>query len=142
MVEGIAPESLESSKTAKKEAAVTVSQVIRYALQLITHIGDTGKRNLKFSGSKLVIEKEKKVLAVDVENSGDYMLRAVLSVELYDEKGILVGKYPGDKFRLYPGTSKKFKTDLSAAPNKKYKALVIVDCGGNNVFGVNMSLTL
>jgi len=142
MIEGIPSESPESGKVDRKAPSITVAQVVRYAIQVMTHIGDAGKRNLKFSSSKLVLEHEKKVLSIDVENTGDYMLRAILSVELYDEKGILAGKFPGDSFRLYPGTSKRFKTDLSAASNKKYKALVIVDCGGKNVFGVNMSLAL
>jgi hypothetical protein len=141
MVEGIASESAESSK-APKTPTVSVSQVIRYALQVITHIGDSGKRNLKFTNSKLALDKDKKTLLIDVENTGDYMLRAYISVELYDQKGTLAGKYTGDAFRLFPGTSKKFKTDLSAAPKGKYKAIVIADCGSSNVYGVNISLTL
>ncbi len=143
MVEGIPEASSESSKPVPKVPTVSIAQVVRYAIQFVTHTGITGTKNLKFTNSKLVIDKDTKALTIDVENTGVYMLRAYLSVELYDEKGVLAGKYTGDAYRLYPGTSKKFKTDISAAaPGKKYKALVIADCGNNSVFGVNLNITL
>ena len=141
MVEGVPEESPESS-TGKKKITMGVRQVFRYGIQVVTHIGDTGTRSLKFLSTKLVKRESKQSLIIEAENTGERWLRSAIWAELYDKNGNYFGKYEGDRLRLYPGTSVRYTIDLTSVPNGTYKALVVVDCGGSNIFGANFNLVL
>ena len=79
---------------------------------------------------------------MDLENTGERLLRTSLWVDLYDPKGSFVGKFDGGKHGLYPGTSVRFTADLVGVASATYKALIVADCGGDDVFGANVSLVL
>ena len=64
----------------------------------------------------------------------------MLWVELFDEEGSFIDKLEKDKIHLYPSTSVRYKIDLTEFPKSKYTALVVVDCGGDDVFGANYTL--
>ena len=142
MIEGIPKGSAESSLPPKdNKAQMGIMQTIRYGVQVATHIAGTGTRNVKFLDVKLVSqEKQKRVLQVDIENTGDIGMRPETYVELFDEKGMTKGKFPGTKFRMYPGTSVRQVIDLSGVAPGTYKAMVVVDAGGDDVFGAQYTV--
>jgi len=135
MIEGISSSSPEASRRDKDEIMVGISQVIRYGIQMRTQIGDTGTRKLKFLKTRLLKEDKGRILQIDIENIGERLLRPALWVEFYDEKGSSVGKFEGGKRGVYPATSVRFRIDLSQVPKGKYKALVVADCGDDDLFG-------
>lgn len=140
MIEGISAASPEASGKKRDEINVGISQVMRYGLQMITQIGDTGTTQLKFVRTKVLKKDEKRILQIDMENIGEKWLRPDLWAELYNDKGISTGKLPGKKSRIYPGTSARFMIDLSRVPPGTYKALVVADCGGDDLFGTSYTL--
>jgi hypothetical protein len=142
MIEGIPKGSAESSLPAKEnKAQMGIMQTIRYGVQVATHIAGTGTRNVKFLDVKLVSqEKQKRVLQVDIENTGDIGMRPETYVELFDENGMTKGKFPGTKFRMYPGTSVRQVIDVSSVSPGTYKAMVVVDAGGDDVFGAQYTV--
>ena len=142
MIEGIGKDSPESElgEPQKGEVKVGIRTIIRYGIQMITHINNTGTRKLKILTTKLVKEEEKRTLQVDIENIGERFLRPLLWAELYDEKGNYIGRFEGGQLRTYPGTSVRFKVDLSAVPEGKYKTLVVADCGSDDLFGATYNL--
>jgi hypothetical protein len=140
MVEGIPKDSPEASQPEKTESSFGIKQVFRYGVQMVTQIGETGSRKLKYLKTKLLREDEKKILQVDIENSGERWLRPLLWAELYDEKGSYIGRFEAGRLRIYPETSVRFRVDLSQVPKGHYKALVVADCGGNAVFGATYTL--
>jgi len=142
MVEPVPEGSPESSRLGQKDIGMGVQQVLRYAVQVVTHIGASGNRQLKFSQMRLSADSGRKVLAVDVENTGERWLRGALWVDLYDSKGAYVGKFDGGKQRMYPGTSARFTVELIGIQDASYKALIVVDCGDNDVFGANVNLEI
>ena len=142
MVEPIAEDSPESSQVKERETSIGVRQIFRYGIQIATNIDDTGAGMLKFSDTKLLKENNVSILRVDVENIGEIFLRPSLSVEVYNEKGGFVGKYQGERFRTYPGTSVRFKVDLGQIDEGVYKALVVADCGGDDVFGATYNIKI
>lgn len=143
MVEGIPEESPESATSDPTDIGLGIQQVFRYAIQVITHIGDTGIKKIQFIGTRLLkLEGKKQILELDVENTGERMIRATLWTELYSLEGQYMGKFEGGILRIYPGTSVRFKVDLTSVPKSNYKALVVVDCGGESVFGANINLVL
>jgi hypothetical protein len=145
MVEVIPEKSAESvtNPVKKEQTAVTIAQIMRYGCQIITQIGNTGKREVKFLNTKLSKEKDKLFLVVDVENTGERGPRASLWAEFYDNEGTFIGKYEGGNYRIFPGCSRRYKADITSIPfNKQYKVLVMLDCGGDDIFGVNLNLVL
>ncbi|HWP81391.1 MAG TPA: hypothetical protein VNN76_01930 [Bacteroidota bacterium] len=142
MVEGIPKGSPESSLPAeRKKAEMGITQTIRYGIQIVTHIAKTGTKNIRFVNAQLVAKEDKgRILQVDIENTGEIGIRPEVYVELFNEQGASMGKFPGVRYRLYPTTSVRQSIDLSSVPKGTYKALVVVDAGGEDVFGAQYTL--
>jgi hypothetical protein len=126
----------------KQDIAFGVSQVMRYGVQIVTHLGETGARSLKFLSTELLQTKAGKTLQVDLENDGERWLRPFSTVEVYSDKGDLVTKIEGERWRLFPGTSARFKFDVSALKPGAYNALIVFDNKDSSVFGVRYDLTI
>lgn len=142
MVEGIPRSSAESSRRDAK-AEMGIMQAIRYGIQIATHIKGTGTRAIEFSNPRVLARDEGgKVFQVEVKNTGDLGMRPEVYLELFNEQGVSLGKYLGIQYRIYPGTSVRQTIDLSDVPKGSYKALVVVDAGGDDVFGAQYSLQL
>jgi len=144
MVELIGKDSPESAVAPEDgRVRVGVRQVVRYGIQMVTHIGDTGSPKPRFIGTKLLAKKEGgRVLQVDLGNEGDRWMKPLLWVELFNEEGRSLGKFQGGQLRIFPGTSVRYQVDLSDVPEGQYKALVVGDAGGDNVFGARYSLKI
>jgi hypothetical protein len=140
MVEGLPKPVAEGPK--KEQPMLTLKTVLRYGIQMITNIGDTGTRLLKFSAARLLRDGRSRSLQIDVENAGERWLQPAFWVELYDGKGILSGRFEAEKQRLFPGTSVRFRFDLSAMPEGGYRCLAVADCGGDDLFGANYTLQM
>ncbi len=116
-----------------------VRQVVRYGVQCITNIGDTGKYQLNFIGTQMIV-KDGKELQVDVENVGDRWVVPHIWIELYALDGCRVGRFESESRRIFPGTSVRFQINLSEVPSGKYRALVVMDNEDNNVLGAKYDL--
>ena len=124
------------------ENSIGVRTILRYGMQLITHIGDTGARELQFLDTKLLKTDKERLMQVDLENIGQRLLRPEVYVELFDLNGTKIGKFETRKRRTYPGTSIRQNIDLSEVASGMYKALVVADCGGDEIFGINYTLKI
>jgi hypothetical protein len=142
MFEVLPPAQRAKGEAANKEIVLGVNQVMRYGIQIVTHFGDTGRRSLKFLKTELLEEKERKTLQVDVENDGERWLRPFSYVELYTEKGEAAGKIEGERWRIFPGTSARFKFDVSSLKAGTYNALIVFDNKDVSVFGAQVKLKI
>ncbi len=142
MVEGIAKGSAESTLPEKnKKTQMGITQTIRYGIQISTSIINTGARKIQLSNVKIIKKDDgKRIFQIDIENSGDLIMRPDVYVELFNEQGVSLGKFQGIKNRIYPSTSVRQNIDVSSAPPGTYKALVVVDAGGEDVFGAQYTL--
>lgn len=141
MVEHVGSGKRQVSAEEETEVSVAVGHVIRYAIQIVTHIGSTGERKLRFLNTDLVRDGDTRVLNVDLENVGERWLRPTLWTELYANNGAYVGKFEAGRLRVYPGTSVRYTIDLTEAGQGQYKALIVADCG-DEVFGATYSLVI
>ena len=137
MVEGINPPD-----TTATEQGIKINTVIRYAIQVITNIGDTGQRSLSFLNFNLAEYDHITELTVDIENTGERLLRPEVSVEVYNSDGEEAGVIKADKRKIYPGTSARIVLDLSKLDIGLYSGILIADCGDDYVFGSNLSLEI
>jgi len=142
MVEPIAPGSRESTVKRPKESRMQLSQVTRYGIQIVTDIADSGTRELAFKNPAMQKKDGKRLFTVDLENTGERWLRPQLWLELYDRQGRPVGKFDGQKWRIYPGTSARTQIDLSKVAAGQYVALIAADSGGDDLFGTQIELTV
>lgn len=144
MVEGIIKGSAESTQPAPKaKAQMGLAQTMRYAIQIATTIAGTGSINVKFINAAVITREDStRVLQADIENAGERFIRPTVYVELFDEAGLSRGRYDGSRFRMYPGTSVRQTFDLSSVPPGTYKALLVVDAGGDEAFAAQYTLKL
>lgn len=141
MVEPISQDSPEVANPEKGKIKAGIRQNARYGIQMVTNLGNTGSRELKFLNTELLREKEKRILRIDIENVGERFLQPRLWVEIYKEE-TYIGRFEAGIRRTYPGTSVRFKIDLSGMPKGEYQALIVADCGGDDVFGMTHTLKL
>jgi P pilus assembly chaperone PapD len=119
----------------------TVRQVMRYGVQCVTHIGESGTTKVQVTGARLEeLQDNKKELQVDVQNTGERWIVPAAWMELYDSEGHHVGRFDSQKKRIFPGTSVRFHIELNGTYSGKYKALVVLDNGDQNVFGAKYNL--
>ena len=142
MIEVIPPVNAAPSSKSTDQISFGIAQVFRYAVQIVTHIGNSGERNIKFLNIKMEDTENKRSLHVDVENTGERWLRPYLTIEIYDEDGNPAGVFEGGRWRIYPGTSVRYSVDLTGMTEGKYSALILVDNKDDNVFGAQYSLEI
>ncbi|MBO6574828.1 MAG: hypothetical protein JJ896_05400 [Rhodothermales bacterium] len=142
MVEAVPPESPESTINPENgEPEYYVLQIMRYGIQVATHIRGTGGPSLNITGSELkLLDGGQTALQVLVENQGTRMIRPEVWVEVYAEDGSALGKHDGVQNRIYPGTSVRQEIGLGTLAPGRYRALVIFDGGGEDVFGAEYNL--
>lgn len=141
MVESVPEGTPESSLRRKDTTRLGLFQNIRYAIQVATHIANTGEKMVRFLDVKLTKNEDGgRTLQVELENSGTLYMKPDVSVELFGADGQSRGKLPGGKFRMYPGTSVRQLIALGELPPGTYKALIVVDAGGSDVFGAQYTL--
>jgi len=149
------PDSRTAQTTQSPDFKINIQQVMRYGIQLVSNIGDSGIRNIKILDRKLFLappkgdkenNKEKRegeyILQLDAKNTGERLLRPLVWVELYDQQGSFAGKYEGGKFIIYPGNSVRYKMNLKNLLPQEYKALVVLDNGDENIWGNQFTLNL
>lgn len=136
MVEGTPREA-----PAAENGRVGLGAVIRYAVQLATHLPQAGARAVRLERQASATDSAgRRVLELDVVNSGERAYRPRLWVELYDAAGTLRGRREQQRGLLYPGTSLRQRFILDALPAGRYKAVVFADAGADAVFAKQYQL--
>jgi hypothetical protein len=137
MVEGITPPD-----TTNYSSGVTISTAVRYAIQIVTNIGNTGNQDLEFLGLQLDTTYSEKLLNVIIQNTGERLLKPELSIELFDESGNSSGVIKADRRKTYPGTSITITLNLKAIKPGNYTGVLVADCDEDHIFGTNMTIEI
>ena len=138
MVEGV------SQLKPSTKGQLNINTSIRYAIQIITNIGQTGTGALEFQKPGIVTEDDKTFFDVVLLNTGERLISPEVSMELFDAtsgESVKVIKVP--KNGMYPTTSTKCRFPLEGIPTRKtYLAIIVADGTGNDVFGLEYTLEL
>lgn len=126
----------------EKKEGINVRTVIRYGIQIITNIEDTGSKEIEFLDINLIKDDKKRILLIDIENIGERVLKPAVWLDLYSFDGTEVGRFESKLSRTYPGTSIRRRIDLSSIEPGKYKAIIIADCGNDDLFGIDYTLEI
>lgn len=137
MVEG----DKANASTSRQRGQVGVGAVLRYAVQIATHVGTTGTRTVRFTHTQLLSKADStRAFTVDVENTGQRAYKPALWIEVYDSKGALKANARQERGLLYPGTSLQQTFDLGKLPAGSYRAIVFADSGDDAVFASQFTL--
>lgn len=137
MVEGVDPID------PNQQGDLSIRTATRYAVQVVSEINNKGTGLLKFMEPTLLPSEDGKklFLAVDMVNQGEHYIAPEVSIELYDQDGVLAKKITAPKRGLYPTTSVRFKLDLEGVPSKKtYTAMIVAAGADDDVFGLEYTL--
>ena len=138
MVEG-AP--TEPGRSSGGRPQVGVGAVMRYAVQVASHIKTSGSRKVAFANSKFVTNADStQAFELEVMNSGERADRPALWIEVYDEQGTLKANARQERGLLYPGTSLKQVFQLGKLAQGTYRAVVFADTGEDAVFASQYTL--
>jgi hypothetical protein len=141
MIEG-APTEPGVANAANGKPALAVGAIMRYAVQLATHIRGSGSRTVQFTGAGAVKTQSGAAgLDVDVVDSGERGYRPTIWVEVYDAQGTLRAKAKQSRGLLYPGTSLHQHFDLGTLPAGTYKAVIFADTGEDAVFAAQYTIS-
>ena len=136
-------EPIEGSLTGLDEKqSLGVQTIIRYGVQVISHIENKGNYNLNILEKKIVKEEQSTTFSLSVDNSGTCMQNPELSLELVDSLGKKVGKFTASKQRIFPNCSVTYQVDLSAVPKGDYKAVAFLDHGEDAFFGAKYDIKI
>jgi len=137
MVEGITPPD-----TTNYSSGVTINTAVRYAIQIVTNIGNTGTKDLDFLGLELDTTYSEKLLNVIIQNTGEHVLKPELSIELFDESGNSSGVIKAERRKTYPGTSITITLNLKGIKPGNYTGVLVADCDEDHIFGTNMTIEI
>ena len=138
MVEG-AP--TEAGRSSGGRPQVGLGAVVRYAVQVATHIRTTGSRKVAFANSRFLTNPDStQGFELDVRNEGERAYRPTVWIEVYDDQGSLKANARQERGLLYPGTSLKQVFDLGRLAPGTYRAVVFADSGEDAVFAAQFTL--
>jgi hypothetical protein len=137
-VEGQAP---PPTSTGGAQPQLALGAIVRYAVQVATHIGTAGARTVKFENpSATRDEKGEASLDLDVLNTGQRGYRPTVWIEVYDSEGALKATARQARGLLYPETSLRQHFVLGTLPAGSYKALVFADTGDETIFAAQFAI--
>lgn len=140
MVEGV-PRSIAAPQPG--DAAVGLTSVVRYGVQVVSQIRDSGKRGAEFDRVQVVTGKTgEPTLQFEVRNPGERAYHLDVRVRLFDEKGEVVASFSRQHNMLYPGSSLLERFVLPALPPRTYQLLVLGDTGEDEVFGGQFTMRM
>lgn len=121
-----------------------IQESVRYAIQIITNIGKTGNGQLEFQQPGVVQEGDKSYFDFIMVNTGERLISPDVKMELIDvNTGMSVKVFSAPKNGMYPTTSTKWRFPLEGiATGKTYKAVIVADGSGEDVFGMEYTIIL
>lgn len=134
-----APEITETP-SAGGQPQIAVNTVVRHAVQVSTTIQEGGQKKVTPDGT-LHRQDGSTILSLDLANSGDYLVRPGVWVEIYDAAGQMLDRLTSDPLRIFPGCSvrHKFKLELSAG---NYQVLAVIDNEDGDVWGTRYNIEI
>lgn len=146
MLEPVSKKSRESqlAAPATDKPTLTIHQKMRYAVQVLTNVGNQAKANLTFDAPK--VEKNDngaRVLNFAIRNTGTRHSRPKVWLDVFNGSGESVGRFEAETHGLYNGERENFSISLDKLSPGSYKALLAAeDNNSGQVFGSDVNLTI
>ncbi len=146
MLEPLSSTSPESQLTTAQndKPTLTIHQKMRYAVQVITNIGNQGAANLVFdSPSVLKDSAGGRYLGFGIRNTGTLRSRPKVWLDVFSRNGDNIGRFPAETHGLYANEREYFTVKLNNVQPGNYKALLAAeDNNRGQMFGSDVNLTI
>lgn len=121
---------------------IAVTTVTRYAVQVITNIGDNSGQMLRFIDKRVKRTEDGVILEVDVQNDGIGYARPSAWLEIYDAQAKPIGRFESPRMRILPGCSVRHTFKIPDLGKGTYQALVILDDASDRIYGAQYGLVI
>jgi hypothetical protein len=154
-------EAVRSSEAALPSGGLAVLTNFRYAVQVVTQIGNTGVHALAFGppnlrrrtlGVRLIandvpeageaVDDTDYLLSLEISHAGTRACRPLLRLEVYGTDGTLVHDASAQRGLLYPGTSINQVFELGSLSPGDYTFLLMADVGEDKVQGTKFPVRI
>lgn len=113
-----------------------VATRVRYAVQIATNLPGGGDLAVDFRRLRVTGDRDRgHALTFDLHNQGELGIRPRVTLELYDGEGRRVAEGEEQRGLLYPGTSLRQTFRVGGLGPGTYQAVILVDPGGDRLFG-------
>ena len=123
------------------EGTLGVRHLMRFAVQVVSEFPG-GTAELATLSASLERRDTGVELYIAIANTGTRMLRPEVILELYARDGGLHGPFQAAAQRLYPGSSATFAVGLDGVGDGDYRAVAILDAGGDDIFAAQYNLEI
>lgn len=138
MVEAVVP--LPPPTSGPRQMALRTA--VRHGVQVVSHLPG-GTSEARFANVQVVpTPGGPHALQFDVVNAGELAWRVKLTLELYDDDGLMVKRLVQQRGMLYAGTALRQPIPLEGLAPGTYRALLLADTGGEQLFGTQFRLTV
>ncbi len=127
--------------TSTEELSVSIRTVLRYAVQIVANISSDNEvlnSNLNFLEVQLNTDGNNPRMLVDVENTGEIMLRTQMGIHIFYPDGTSMGIFKSRRSRTYPGTSKRYVIELPKLEKGEYTSTLVADSDNDEILGVEV----
>ena len=124
-------------------AGIGLSTVVRYGVQVVTHLHDSGQRKLTIRSGKLAPSADGAGVALQLEiaNTGERATKFDVTTEVFDSTGTVRTRSQQSRGLTYPGTSLMHRVELGQlVRGSSYRAVVVLDAGSGNLSGAQYTL--
>lgn len=138
-------EPSEDIDTSRTRLQLRIRSITRYAIQIMTHVNsDSILPVSKLEFLNIEIQKDDTIsyLIVDLENTGEILMRTVMAVEIFSNSGESIGTFQSRKLSTYPTTSKRYVIELPALKTGNYQSLLVADSGKDEILGVPVTIEI
>jgi hypothetical protein len=129
---------------AERQGQVQIRFKNRYGVQIATTLEQDDMTTVKIAieNPNLDVYEDKRKFRVDIENQGNVLIKPNVWLEVFDADGNSIEVIHATAERLYPETSRRFNFELQQLKPGTYKGILVVDCGGDDLFGANYTFQL
>lgn len=126
-----------------EDPSIGLRTTIRFGIQVATHVAGEAQHRLGIGNPRLTLDHPGLPhLQFELVNEGQVGFRPNVAVEIYDGAGTLRKTLEAQRGLIYPGTSALQAFDLAELTAGTYEAIVVVDTGGQEIFGAQFTLTI
>jgi hypothetical protein len=142
-LEPIAEGSLiPKDKSKKEDISFQIRTLAGYGVQIITNVGNGGNCAVQLFNPRLEQKTEGYIFTVDCKSVGSLLANVIPWVDIFDDSGNKIVTVAGNKRTIYPECSASLFFNLGQLEKGGYRALVIADCGNDQVFGGQYELEI
>ncbi|MFK7848551.1 MAG: hypothetical protein AB8G77_24910 [Rhodothermales bacterium] len=110
--------------------------------EIATHIKDSGTPALAINSMKMKGERHDRKLEAVMINTGNALVKPDVWFELYDTAGNLKERVSGTAGWVFPGDFDRVVADVSHLKGGVYEAQVVIDAGGDHIFGASYTINM